>query len=288
MTPQDFDFLRMMLKERSGLMLSDDKLYLIESRLDPVAKNNSFETLDDLISALRSVNSENLKMQITEAMTTNESFFFRDKVPFENFEQFMLPYMLQEREYKKQIRIWSAAASTGQEPYSLAIQLKELASQLINWRTEIIATDLSSEVLEKAISGFYSQFEVQRGLPVNMLVKYFKQVGSLWQIDSAIRSMVNFKSYNLLDDFSSLGKFDIVFCRNVLIYFDQTTKKDVLNRIADQMQDDAFLVLGAAETIVGVTDAFKPVEGRRGVFQKATADTSYGIAATNKNVSLAK
>lgn len=283
MTPQDFDFLRQMLKERSGLVLSDDKQYLVESRLTPVARNHDMGGLDDLINALRKAGSENLKTEITEAMTTNESFFFRDKVPFQNFEDFMVPYMFETRAQKKSFRIWSAAASTGQEPYSLGILLKEMAPKTNGWNIDIVGTDLSSEVLEKAISGLYSQFEVQRGLPVNLMVKYFKQVGSLWQIDSMIRGMVKYKPYNLLDNLAPLGKFDIVFCRNVLIYFDQKTKSNVLDRIAQQMHDDAFLVLGAAETIVGLTDAFKSVEGRRGLFQKiGSTPASTGIGQTSQ------
>ncbi|MEM7619905.1 MAG: CheR family methyltransferase [Pseudomonadota bacterium] len=274
MTPQDFAFLRDMLRERSGLVLSDDKSYLVESRLQPVAKSNGLNGLPELITSLRKPGSENLKSQITEAMTTNESFFFRDKIPFQNFEEHMLPYMLQARAAKKKLRIWSAAASTGQESYSLSIILKEMAPKLTGWKVDIIGTDLSIEVLEKASAGLYSQFEVQRGLPVNLMVKYFKQIGSLWQIDASIRSMVEYKSFNLLDNLSPLGQFDIVFCRNVLIYFDQATKADVLKRISRQMENDAYLILGAAETIVGLCDDFKMVEGRRGLFQKVSAGQS--------------
>ncbi len=274
MTPQDFDFLKSMLKERSGLVLSEDKTYLIDSRLSPIAKNNGFDSLDVLIDALRKPGSDLLRNQVTEAMTTNESFFFRDKVPFNHFSEVMIPHMLEARSHNKSFRIWSAAASTGQEPYSLSILIKEMSQKLGTWRTEIIGTDISNEVLEKARSGLYSQFEVQRGLAAPLLVKYFKQVGSLWQLDASIRSMVDFRSYNLLDSFVPLGKFDIVFCRNVLIYFDMDTKADVLKRIADQMQDDGFLVLGAAETIVGITDAFVPIDNKRGLFQKASAKNS--------------
>jgi len=164
------------------------------------------------------------------------------------------------------VRIWCAAASTGQEPYSLAMCLKEMKDKLAGWRVEILGTDLSAEVLEKAKAGVYSQFEVQRGLPIQMLVKHFSQVGDTWQISPEIRAMVQYRPLNLLSDFAHLGSFDVVFCRNVLIYFDQETKIGVLNRIARLLDPDGFLVLGAAETVVGLTDAFKPLVDKRGLY----------------------
>ena len=199
-------------------------------------------------------------------MTTNETFFFRDKMPFEHFRDTIMPALIAARAREKRIRIWCAAASTGQEPYSLAMLCKEMGAALAGWRVEILATDLSTEVLEKAKAGIYSQFEVQRGLPIQLLVKYFTQVGETWQIAPEIRGMVQFRPLNLLNDFSALGMFDVVFCRNVLIYFDQATKIGVLDRIARQMPDDGYLVLGAAETVVGLTDAFKPVPDKRGLY----------------------
>ena len=165
-------------------------------------------------------------------MTTNESFFFRDKIPFEHFRDTIMPALLAARAAQRRIRIWCAAASTGQEPYSLAMMLKDMSDRLAGWRIEILGTDLSVEVLEKAKAGIYSQFEVQRGLPIQLLVKYFTQIGDTWQIAPEIRAMVQYRPLNLLGDFASLGTFDVVFCRNVLIYFDQRTKIDVLNRLA--------------------------------------------------------
>ena len=199
-------------------------------------------------------------------MTTNESLFFRDKSPFEQFRDVVMPALIQSRPASRRIRIWCAAASTGQEPYTVAIILKEMARELRNWRVEILATDLSTEVLEKAKSGIYSQFEVQRGLPVTLLIKYFSQVGEMWQIAPELRAMVQFKPLNLLRDFSSLGTFDVVFCRNVLIYFDQDTKIDVLQRLAKVVDAGGYLALGAAETVVGLVDAFKPMAERRGFY----------------------
>ena len=211
-------------------MLSADKHYLVESRLLPVARKAGLFNLTGLVAKLKGPDAEPLMVEVVEAMTTNESFFFRDKAPFDNFRDTIMPALLAARGATRRIRIWCAAASTGQEPYSLAICLKEMGKELRGWRVEILATDLSNEVLEKAKSGIYSQFEVQRGLPALMLIKYFSQLGETWQIAPEVRAMVKFMPLNLLHDFSHLGRFDVVFCRNVLIYFDQATKSDVLDR----------------------------------------------------------
>jgi chemotaxis protein methyltransferase CheR len=227
--------------------------------------------------------------QVVEAMTTNETFFFRDKVPFDHFRELIVPELLKARASRKAIRIWCAAGSTGQEPYSLAMCLKEMAAALAGWRVEILATDLSQEVLEKSRSGRYSQFEVQRGLPIQLLVKYFKQSGEFWQINADIRAMVQHRQINLLHDFSQLGTFDVIFCRNVLIYFDQDTKINIFNRLAKAMEPDGFLVLGAAETVVGLTDAFQPHAERRGLYRPSgkRAVSAPGGAAMPKIVAMA-
>ncbi|MEX0842408.1 MAG: protein-glutamate O-methyltransferase CheR [Xanthobacteraceae bacterium] len=266
MTPQDYDFLCRLLKGRSGLVLGGDKHYLVESRLLPVARRTGVANLAELIQKLRDGKSETLMVEVVEAMATNESLFFRDTVPFDLFRNTILPNLLAARANEKRIRIWCAAASTGQEPYSLAMILKEMGKQLEGWRTEILATDFSHEVLKKAQAGLYNQFEVQRGLPIQMLIKYFTQIGEMWQIAPEIRSMVQFRPFNLLHDCTPLGRFDVVFCRNVLIYFDQKTKIEVLERIAQVMEPDGYLVLGAAETVVGLTDRFKPIPDRRALY----------------------
>lgn len=271
MTPTDYDFLRKLLKDRSGLVLSADKQYLVESRLLPVARKAGLSTLTELVVKLRGAGAEALTNDVVEAMTTNESFFFRDKLPFEHFQNFIMPALLATRAKQKKIRIWCAAASTGQEPYSIAMVLKEMAKQIEGFRIEIIGTDISTEVLEKAKAGIYSQFEVQRGLPIQLLVKNFTQVGEMWQIASDVRAMVQFRPLNLLRDFSSLGMMDVIYCRNVLIYFDQATKIDVIDRLAKLMPPDGFLSLGAAETVVGLTDSFKAVAGRRGIYSPNVA-----------------
>lgn len=271
MTPGEFEYLKNFLKERSGLVLSNDKQYLVESRLLPIARSSKLETLSAVIGVLRKGTNKALETDVVEAMTTNESFFFRDKTPFDHFNETMLPGLLERRAKTRQIKIWCAAASTGQEPYSLAICLKEAQTKIAGWRTRILGTDLSNEVLDKAKAGLYSQFEVQRGLPIQMLLKYFDQKGDMWQINAGMRAMVEWKKLNLLDSFSHLGEFDIIFCRNVLIYFDQQTKTEILSRVAKSLPDDGYLVLGAAETVVGLTDAFKPVPGKRGLFQRNAA-----------------
>jgi chemotaxis protein methyltransferase CheR len=270
-TPLDYDFLRKCLKERSGLVLSGDKEYLVESRLLPVARRAGFANLGELVGALKAAPEAALMTTVVEAMTTNESLFFRDKTPFEHFRATIMPALLASRRASRSIRIWSAAASTGQEPYSLAMCLKEMERDIAGWRIDLLATDLSGDVLEKARAGLYTQFEVQRGLPIQSLIKHFSQSGELWQIAPELRAMVKYRQLNLLRDFSSLGTFDLVFCRNVLIYFDSDTKVDVLNRMAQITAGDGYLVLGAAETVVGLTDRFKMVPDKRGLYAPNSA-----------------
>lgn len=266
MKPEDFDLLRKILRDRSGLVLGDDKAYLLESRLLPVARKHGLNDLDDVIHKIRTASTEAFLVDVTEAMTTNESFFFRDTKPFDLFRENILPDLVASRANKK-IRIWCAAASSGQEPYSLAMLLKEASAQLTGWQTEIVGTDLSKEILDRAISGQYSQFEVQRGLAIQFLVKYFDKEGEHWRVKPEIRDMVRYRVFNLLDDFTSLGKFDVVFCRNVLIYFDQEMKKNILERIAKMLPEDGVIFLGGAETVLGITDKFAPVAGQRGIYK---------------------
>ena len=279
MTPADFDYLRRLLKERSGLMVAAEKDYLLESRLTPVARRHGLAGLSDLVAQLRQPTSAALAIAVVEAMTTNETFFFRDRIPFDHLRDTILPALILARAKEKRIRIWCAAAAAGQEPYSIAMLLRTMAPQLAGFRIDIVATDISSEVIERAKAGVYSQFEVQRGLPIQLLVKHFSKNGETWEIARDLRAMVQFRTLNLLNDFSPLGQFDVVFCRNVLIYFDQPTKSAVLNRVARQMPDDAYLILGAAETVVGLTDALKPMPDRRGLYAPNVA-ARHGIQST--------
>ncbi len=265
MTPMDYEFLRKLLRERSGLDLSSDKQYLVESRLIPLARRVGLAGIPELVQKIKS-GSEALTSEVVEAMTTNETFFFRDKIPFEHLRETVLPALTQARASRRSLRIWCAASSTGQEPYSIAMCVKEFAG-LSGWRVEIVATDLSQAVLEKSRAGIFSQFEVQRGLPIQMLVKHFTQVGELWQLSADIRAMVQHRQLNLLQDFSHLGMFDLIFCRNVLIYFDQDTKVSIFDRLARVIEPDGVLALGAAESVVGISDAFKPCPDRRGLYR---------------------
>ena len=274
MRAEDFALFQTMLKERSGLVLSRDKAYLLESRLMPVARRWNLKGLDDLAGAVRIKSDEKLLKQITEAMTTNESSFFRDNRPFDQFRDTVLPAVMAARDSARRIRIWSAACSSGQEPYTLAMVLRDKAAALSGWTIEIVATDLSSDILEKARAGVYTQFEVQRGLPITHLVKYFRQYGDKWELSADIRRMVTFREYNLLHDLTPLGKFDIVFCRNVLIYFDQPTKTRVLQSVSRLMPPDGVLYLGGAETVLGVSDQFKPMEGQRGIYRLANGSAA--------------
>lgn len=267
MNPNQFEFVANFLKNSSGLVLSQDKAYLLESRLMPVARKIGLGSVDELIETLQRGGDKALETTVMEAMTTNESFFFRDQKPFDIFRDEILPYLLEARAERKSFRIWCAAASSGQEPYSLAILLNEAAAKLAGWRHEIIATDISHEILAKAKAARYSQFEVQRGMPITMLVKYFEKVDDAWQLKPEIQNMVQFWYFNLLDSMIGLGKFDVVYCRNVLIYFDQPTKTKVLEAIANLLPPDGKLFLGGAETVLGISDQFEPVKGQRGLYQ---------------------
>ncbi|MBF0332733.1 MAG: protein-glutamate O-methyltransferase CheR [Alphaproteobacteria bacterium] len=270
MQPENLDFIAKFLKDRSGLVVTADKGYLLDSRLTPLARKRAIKDVDSLVQQLRTGRDAELERAVVEAMTTNESFFFRDGKPFDQFRDVVLPALMQARASRKSFRIWCAAASSGQEPYTIAMILKEQAAKLAGWKVEIVGTDISHDILDRAKKGVYSQFEVQRGLPIQMLVKYFKKKDELWQIDDSLRAMVDYRHHNLLQDLKSLGKFDVVFCRNVLIYFDQPTKTRVLDGIAAQMPADGWLYLGGAETVLGLTERFKPVATQRGVYSLTT------------------
>lgn len=267
MKTDDFAYLCKLLFDRTGLVLGADKVYLAEGRLGPVSRKYNLSGLDALVARLRLGTDAALLNDVVDAMMTNESFFFRDIKPFDQFRDIVLPRLLQNRAARKQIRIWSAACSTGQEPYTLAMMLREMAAKLQGWRIDIVATDISSEALDRAKSGLYTQFEVQRGLPIQLLIKYFKQIGDRWQITPELRSAIDFRPFNLMQDPAILGVFDVVFCRNVLIYFNQQTKGEVLGRICRTMAPDGYLYLGGAETVLGVCDQFAPLAGQRGIYE---------------------
>ena len=276
MTPEDIEHLAATLKTRSGLILGSDKTYLIESRLSPVARREGFANVSALLSALRTKRDEKLMASVTDAMTTNETFFFRDKAPFDQFRSDILPALAKAR-LSGDLKIWCAACSTGQEPYSLAMLMDEAKAQFPRINLDILATDISDRCLEKAQAGLYTQFEVQRGLPITMMVKHFEKVDEMWRISPKLRSSIRFKKMNLLEDLRSAGRQDAIYCRNVLIYFDIATKKRVLEQMANLLADDGCLFLGAAETVLGITDAFKPMPGMRGLYIKNAVSAQSGM-----------
>lgn len=257
-----------MLKARSGLTLTADKVYLLETRLAAIMRREGAKDLAALADKLRSGGA--LEREVVDAMTTNESLFFRDTKPFDILRR-ILPRLHANRPPSAPLRVWSAAASTGQEAYSIAMVAAELGSALAGRRVEIIGTDIAREPLTRAREGLYSQFEIQRGLPMQMLVKYFSKEDANWRIKPGLRAAVDFREWNLLANLRPLGTFDIVFCRNVLIYFDAPTKTQVLEAIARQMTLDGVLFLGGAETVLGLTDALRAIAGESGAYTPACA-----------------
>ena len=266
LTAASFAALADLLKSKSGLIIGPDKTYLLETRLGPILKRVGLPDLNALADRIKRAPMDALARDVVEAMTTNESFFFRDEKPFQQFRAQALPRLLAARPGNATLRIWSAASSSGQEAYSLAMILAECKAQLGGRAVEIVGTDIARDQLQRAQQGLYTQFEVQRGLPVQMLMRYFKKDEANWRISDAIRAMVKFREWNLLGDLRALGRFDVVFCRNVLIYFDQPTKARVLDAIAGQMPTDGALYLGGAETVLGITGRFAPMPGERGVY----------------------
>ncbi|CAH0285258.1 protein-glutamate O-methyltransferase CheR [Roseomonas sp. CECT 9278] len=270
MTPDSFNFVAGLVKQRSGIVLTADKGYMLETRLGPMLRRDGIGSLDALAMRLRAPGSTALAAEVVEALTTNESSFFRDGKPFEHLKK-LLPRMAAARPPGHVIRVWSAACSSGQEAYSIAMTVLELGPVLGGRRVEIIGTDLSREMLDRAQEGVFTQFEVQRGLPVTMLVKHFVQDGTRWRVKPELRAMARFQAFNLLDDPRALGRFDIVFCRNVLIYFDAPTKSRVLGTLAGLLPPDGVVYLGGAETVLGLTERLVPTPGERGVYEPARA-----------------
>lgn len=282
----DFDIYRDLLKEKSGLVVTQDKIYLLESRLGPVAKKWGYASLEAMTMALQSAPKPELVTDVVEAMTTNETSFFRDTRPFDQFKATILPKMMEKRAAAKKLRIWCAASSSGQEPYSLVMILEELKTKMPGWKVDILATDISNDILAQARQGIYTQFEVQRGLPIQMLMGHFTQDGDKWKLSDAVKKQVTFQKFNLLDNMAGLGKFDIIFCRNVLIYFDEPTKRGVLERMAKQIEPDGFLLLGGAETVLGITDEFRLMPDQRGLYVRKESPHLTAASAAPKTASV--
>lgn len=264
----DLDFVIEIVQRRSGIVLTADKNYLIESRLSQIARQNGDSSVCELIKKIRLSMSESLLRQMTEAMTTNESLFFRDTKPFDYLQTEMLSFFGKCRKNDRKIRFWSAAASTGQEAYSIAMTLLEAKTALGGLDFDIVGTDLSSDAIKKATLGEYSQFEIQRGMPALLLAKYFSKTGSSFKAKPIIGNKIKFEIFNLLDCPRKFGTFDVVFLRNVLIYFDVHTKKKVLDNIKSVLAPDGFLVLGGTESTLGVTNDFDVVPSSRGIYKK--------------------
>jgi chemotaxis protein methyltransferase CheR len=251
----DLELISSIVHKRTGIVLGPQKDYLIDTRLAPIARQFGHLSVEQLVQSIR-MGCKLAEDAAVESMTTNETLFFRDKLPFENMENVVIPELLKKRSINAPLRIWCAACSSGQEPYSLSIMLNEMG--LSSKQVTIVATDFSSSMIERAKKGIYSQFEIQRGLPATFLFKYFTQEGLTWRVNAQLAERVEFKQLNILDDFNHLGVFDIIFCRNLLIYFDETRKKDVFSRLGRSLAQDGYLFLGAAETVLGLTKDIVP------------------------------
>ena len=261
-SPRHFEVLRQFLKQHSGMALTDDKTYLVEARLSPLMDAEGISGFEELVSRL---DDAALARRVMEAMTIGETLFFRDNLPFRVLEKVVLPRLIEARAAERRLTIFCGACSSGQEPYSVAMLLRERFPDLVSagWRVRILAADLASNALVKAAAGRYSQLEVNRGLPAALLVKYFTRVGLEWQIADQIRSMVDFRELNLIKPWPPLPTLDVAFLRNVLIYFDVDTKKAILRQLRHYLQADAILFLGSAEAACMIDPSFEaiPLEG---------------------------
>ncbi|MDE2181523.1 MAG: protein-glutamate O-methyltransferase CheR [Alphaproteobacteria bacterium] len=265
---QDFAHLAAMMQRRAGIVLTEKKSHLVENRLGPVMRRFGFKDTASLLAELRH-GHEALVQAVIEAMTTNDSAFFRDRKTFDEFRDIVLPSLLVARASTKRLSIWCAACAAGQEAYSLAMLLDDRKLLAEGWTIDLYATDINGQMIARGEEGLYSQFEVQRGLPIRRLLTCFTQEGNSWRITPHLRRMVTFRKFNLLDSFGWLPDLDVVFCRNVLMYFDQKTRLSVIDRIADILAPDGALLVGPAESVAGVGVGFTPVENAPGLFYKA-------------------
>lgn len=270
-SPGELKIIAQYIHDISGIYLDQSKSYLFETRLSSVAESHGCKSYQDLYQKARADASKKLERAIVDAISTNETLFFRDKGPFELLQHKILPEMIDARTpasptVKTRIRIWSSASSTGQELYSIAITIKELVKDLSKYQISLLGTDISDSAIAQASYGKYNKFEIERGLDRRFLQKYFTLTGDSWKIKDEIRSMVNFRKANLMQPFTGLGKFDIIFCRNVAIYFTLQDRKKLFNKIADALEDDGFLVIGSTESLTGVCPRFVPKRHLRSIF----------------------
>jgi chemotaxis protein methyltransferase CheR len=267
MTGPDFENFCRLMQVRSGLTIGPEKAYLVQSRLEAVARTHALPGVPALLALLRTGPTESLIRSCVDAMATHESLFFRDSTPFQQMADVVLPALAPARAAGQPLRIWCAACSSGQEPYSIAMLVQEQSHILGGRRVEIIATDMSEGILEKARAGLYSDFEVRRGLSPERQRRWMTPRGGDWEVAAPLKAMVTFRRHNLMDGAPGMGTFDIVFCRNVLIYFDPVRKAQVLEAVAQVMAPDGALFLGSAETIIGLTESLVLTPGSRGIYR---------------------
>ena len=279
MTEAEFAGLRAVLKRASGLDLGPDKRYLVESRLRPVWQAAGLASLADLIAAVARGGAAALEQSVVEAMATNETSFFRDKPLFDTLRHTILPRLMAARMGTKRLRVWSAAVSTGQEAYSVAMAATEAAPRSAGWTVSILGTDLSDVAVARARDGTYSQFEVQRGLPIRLLLEHFSKDAAGWTVSGELKRMTEFRTFNLLDRPDGLGLFDLILCRNVLIYLDRDTRSALLERLAAALAPGGALCVGASETVVGLSRALVPDREARGFAVLADAPSAATRAA---------
>lgn len=275
----DFAFIRGFVRKRSAIALEADKHYLVESRLLPVVRREGLSSIEELVHLLQTRPFSDLHRTVVEAMTTNETSFFRDRHPFDMLKTHIIPELLDRRGAERRLRIWCAACSSGQEPYSIAMLLQEHFPSLASWTIDILGTDISTQMIRRSQEGRYSQLEVNRGLPAQFLVRYFEKTGSEWRIRPEVRDVVRYEEINLADTWPMLGRWDIVFIRNVMIYFDIETKRSILGKIRDQLRSDGYLFLGGAETTLNLDERFERMEfPRAGCYRlRPQADGVYAM-----------
>ncbi|MCB2107244.1 MAG: chemotaxis protein CheR [Rhodobacteraceae bacterium] len=271
MHPDDFEFVARLLKDRSGLVLTRDKGYLVENRLMPLVRQRRMKGINDVIAGLRA-GEASLTDSVVDAMMAKDTAFFRDWKPFEHFRTVVLPNLIAQRGTKKTFRVLCAGVSTGQEAYSLAIIMREYGRALAGWKAEIVGVDISAASIATAQLALYSQFDVQRGLPIRLLLKHFKKRDESWSLNGDIQGMVGFMRWNLMDDLFPLGRFDVILCRNVLVYNDLQTKFNVLQKLARVAADDGVLYVGRNEPLTGVSSSFKVVNPDLGVYTVTRAE----------------
>ncbi|WP_425618925.1 protein-glutamate O-methyltransferase CheR [Anatilimnocola sp. NA78] len=275
LTPANYEFVARLLREQCGLILESGKEYLVKSRLWPLAQRHDIAGVDQLIERLRSSGANGLLTEVVEAMVTTETSFFRDIHPFETLRKILLPELIERRRSQRQLNIWCAASASGQEPYSIAILLHEYFPELAAWNINFSATDISHEMLTRSRAGRYSQVEVNRGLPTPLLLKWFRQEGGAWQLDDRVRHAVRFSHLNLAQSWPAMTTWDLVFLRNVMIYFENDLKSVILNRVARLMRPDGYLVLGGAETTLNLSDSFSRVEALKSGFYQLKSSFSF-------------